>query len=64
MNRLSIPVEAKNFPVSHSVQTAFGAQRGSCLIGTCGSFSGLKRRGLEVDCSPPTFGVKVNNAWR
>jgi hypothetical protein len=42
----------------NSVQTDFGARPASCLMGTGGSFLGVKWQGLEADHSPPSS-VKV-----
>jgi hypothetical protein len=48
----SIPVEARDFSLLHSIQTGSGAHPASYQISTGGSFLGVKRQGREADHSP------------
>jgi len=53
---------AGNFSLHRRVQTGSGAHPASYLVGTRGSFPGVKRSEREADYSPPSS-AKVKNAW-
>jgi hypothetical protein len=59
---IRVPAGGGNFSLHHCVQTGAGAHPSSYLIGTRGTFPGVKRPGREADHSPPSS-VEVKNAW-
>jgi hypothetical protein len=48
------PVGAGNFSLHHRVQTGSGVHPASYLMGTTGSFPGVKQPGREAEHSPPS----------
>jgi hypothetical protein len=61
-SRVRFPVGAGNLSLHHHVQNGSGAHTASYLMGTRGSFSGVKRPGREADYSPPSS-AEVKNEW-
>jgi len=56
------PVGAGKFSLYHRVQNGSGAHPDSYLMGSRGSFTGVKRSGREAYHSPPSSAY-VKNAW-
>jgi hypothetical protein len=61
-SKVPFPAGAGNFSLHYRVQHGPGAHPVSYPMGTGGSFSGVKRPGLEADHSPPSS-AEVKNAW-
>jgi hypothetical protein len=62
-SRVRFPAGVGNFSLHHRcVQNGSGAQPASYLMGTRGSFPGVKRPEREADHSPPSS-AEVKNAW-
>jgi hypothetical protein len=57
-----VPAGAVNFPLHHHVQASSGAHPVSYIMGTRGSFPGVRRSGREADQSS-TSSVEFENAW-
>jgi hypothetical protein len=61
-SRVRFPTEAGNFPLHHRVENGSGAHPASYLMGTRGSFPGVKRRGREADTHLHTV-PRSKNEW-
>jgi hypothetical protein len=53
-SRVRFPAGAGNFSLHHRVQNGSGAHPATYIMGTRGSFPGVKRPGGDADHSPPS----------
>ena len=62
LRNCSVILETREVYLFHSAQTASGIHPAPCLVGTSGSYPGVKWPNREGDCPPPAS-AHAKNRW-